>query len=87
MRWLPSPTPAPRADPWTAAGAGQAASAWQRPGFGGDNDVGTIMWDPDDRGGFDGLERDGSNRNQGTESTLALLSTLQHARSAVTVLR
>ena len=59
------------------------AAAW----FGGDNDVGTIMWDPDTGGAFDGLERDGSNRNQGTESTLALLSTLQHARSAVTVLR
>ncbi|MGD0748697.1 MAG: glycosyltransferase [Acidimicrobiales bacterium] len=59
------------------------AAAW----FGGDNDVGTIMWDPDTGGAFDGLERDGANRNQGTESTLALLSTLQHARSVVSILQ
>ena len=32
-------------------------------------------------GGFDGLERVGRNENQGAESTLALLSTLQQARS------
>ena len=32
-------------------------------------------------------ENDGANLNQGTESTLALLSTLQHARSAVSVLQ
>ena len=40
------------------------------------------MWDPSTGGAFDGLERDGANLNQGTESTLALLSTLQHARSS-----
>ena len=35
-----------------------------------------------DRGaGFDGLERDGVNLNQGAESTLALITTLQHARA------
>ncbi len=55
------------------------ASAW----FGGANDAGTAMWDPLTGGGFDGLEPDGPNRNQGTESTLALLSTRQHDRRPV----
>jgi hypothetical protein len=54
--------------------------------FLGDNDNGTPMWDPDTGGAFDGLEEHGANRNQGTESTLALLSTLQHARSRQSVL-
>ena len=51
--------------------------------FTGDNDAGQRMWDPDTGGGFDGLQPDGPNRNQGTESTLALLSTLQHGRRLV----
>lgn len=51
--------------------------------FLGDNDGGHVMWDPETGGGFDGLEADGVNRNQGAESTLALLSTLQHARYLV----
>ena len=38
-------------------------------------------------GGCDGVQPDGANRNQGAESTLALLSTLQHARYLVTVNR
>ena len=38
------------------------------------------MWDPETGGGFDGLHADGVNLNQGAESTLAVLSTLQHAR-------
>ena len=38
------------------------------------------MWDPETGGGFDGLLADGVNRNQGAESTLAAISTLQHAR-------
>jgi hypothetical protein len=54
-----------------------AAANW----FLGDNDSDTPMWDPDTGGAFDGLEEHGANHNQGTESTLALLSTLQHARS------
>lgn len=68
-------------------GAGQwtdgvtAAADW----FLGDNDVGVLMWDPSTGGAFDGLERDGANLNQGTESTLALLSTMQHARSPLVV--
>ncbi|HVA07444.1 MAG TPA: hypothetical protein VNG12_11960 [Acidimicrobiales bacterium] len=53
--------------------------------FLGDNDSGTIMWDPVTKGGFDGLERCGANANEGTESTLAMLSTFQLARSFVAV--
>ncbi len=55
--------------------------------FQGHNDGSVVMWDPETGGAFDGLEIDGANLNQGTESTLALLSTLQHARSLVSVSR
>jgi hypothetical protein len=48
--------------------------------FDGRNDVGTPMWDPITGGGFDGLTPDGPNLNQGAESTLALITTLQHRR-------
>ncbi|MEU5904094.1 glycosyltransferase [Micromonospora sp. NPDC047527] len=48
--------------------------------FLGDNDIGTPMWDPETGGGYDGLTAHGPNLNQGAESTLALISTLQHAR-------
>ncbi|HTN80335.1 MAG TPA: hypothetical protein VMK16_11715, partial [Acidimicrobiales bacterium] len=65
-------------NPAWAAGV-ERAVAW----FHGDNDGGHVMWDPMTGGGFDGLEAHGPNRNQGAESTLALLSTLQHARSLV----
>lgn len=51
--------------------------------FLGANDVNRVMWNPETGGGFDGLHADGVNLNQGTESTLALLSTLQHARCLV----
>lgn len=47
--------------------------------FAGDNDAATVMWDPVTGGGYDGLQADGPNLNQGTESTLALVTTLQHA--------
>ena len=57
----------------------RAAAAW----FLGDNDAGQLMWDPETGGGFDGLHADGVNRNQGAESTLAVISTLQHARRLV----
>jgi hypothetical protein len=53
------------------------AIAW----FLGDNDSGTVMYDPLTGGGYDGLTPDGPNLNQGAESTLALVSTLQHARA------
>jgi hypothetical protein len=59
-------------DRWSAGI--DAAVAW----FHGDNDAHTPMFDPDSGGGYDGLSDDGPNLNQGTESTLALISTLQH---------
>lgn len=49
--------------------------------FLGDNDTGAVMWDVDTGGGYDGLHATGPNLNQGAESTIALISTLQHARS------
>lgn len=50
------------------------AVAW----FHGDNDAHTLMFDPESGGGYDGLGPFGPNLNEGTESTLALISTLQH---------
>jgi hypothetical protein len=47
--------------------------------FGGANDGGAVMWDAATGGGYDGLTALGANVNQGAESTLALISTLQHA--------
>ncbi|XTP35719.1 glycosyltransferase [Mycobacterium sp. TJFP1] len=58
-----------------------AAAAW----FQGDNDLGLPMWDPRTGAGFDGLHADRVNLNQGAESTLAVISTLQQARSFVPV--
>jgi hypothetical protein len=52
------------------------AAGW----FMGVNDTGVVMWDPDTGGGYDGLTPDGPNLNQGAESTLALISTLQRVR-------
>ncbi len=49
--------------------------------FSGTNDVGVPMYDDVAGGGYDGLTERGPNRNQGCESTLALISTLQHARA------
>lgn len=46
--------------------------------FLGDNDAGAEMWDPVTGGSYDGLHVDGPNLNQGTESTIALISTFQH---------
>jgi hypothetical protein len=48
--------------------------------FLGENDVGVPMFDPNTGGGYDGLTAAGPNLNQGAESTIALLTTLQHAR-------
>ncbi|WP_432957034.1 glycosyltransferase [Micromonospora haikouensis] len=62
-------------DPGWEAGVRQAVG-W----FLGDNDVGMRMWDPSTGGGYDGLTPHGPNLNQGAESTLALISTLQQAR-------
>ncbi len=66
-------------DRW--AGGVAAAAGW----FLGANDGQHVMWDPETGGGFDGLEAGGPNRNQGCESTIALLSTLQHARRFASV--
>ncbi len=55
----------------------RASVAW----FLGDNDSRVVMGNPATGGGFDGLQAVGANLNQGAESTLAFLSTLQHARS------
>jgi hypothetical protein len=48
--------------------------------FMGHNDTSSVMFDPETGGSYDGLTADGPNLNQGTESTIALLTTLQHAR-------
>lgn len=49
--------------------------------FLGQNDSSTAMFDARTGGGYDGLEAHGRNLNQGAESTLAMLSTAQHART------
>jgi len=51
-------------------------AAW----FDGANDAGVSLRDLVSGGGFDGLEPLGRNENQGAESTLALISTLQQSR-------
>ena len=67
---------------WTVTGADEwrrgvdLALGW----FAGDNDVGSVMWDTATSGGYDGLTASGPNINQGAESTLALIATLQHVR-------
>ncbi|WP_231121266.1 hypothetical protein [Motilibacter peucedani] len=59
----------------------ELAAAW----FHGHNDGATPLVDTISGGGFDGLEVDGRNENQGAESTLAAISTLQHARALLLV--
>jgi hypothetical protein len=49
--------------------------------FAGDNDSRTRMQDDRSGGSYDGLKADGRNLNQGAESTLALVSTMQRART------
>ena len=60
----------------TWARAISAAAAW----FTGSNDMRLLMYDEESKGGFDGLQPDRVNLNQGAESTLALISTMQRAR-------
>ena len=48
--------------------------------FMGENDGHVTMYDPTTGGGFDGLTPRGPNLNQGAESTLSFLSTMQRAR-------
>ena len=52
------------------------AAAW----FEGANDSGLSMWEPETGGGYDGLLADCVNLNQGAESTVSVISTLQHAQ-------
>ena len=54
----------------------EMAAAW----FMGDNDIGVVMFDAASGGGYDGLMRGGVNLNQGAESTLAFIATMQRAR-------
>lgn len=56
------------------------AATW----FEGANDIGQPMADPTTGAGFDGLQSNRVNRNQGAESTLAYLSTMQCARACAT---
>ena len=53
----------------------EAAAGW----FLGHNDGGVMIGDPKTGGGYDGLRVNGVNTNQGAESTLAYLSTMQRA--------
>lgn len=54
-----------------------SAAEW----FEGRNDIGARMYDPMTGGGFDGLTPTGPNLNQGAESTLAYIATMQRARA------
>jgi hypothetical protein len=47
--------------------------------FLGKNDLGIALYNPDTGGGYDGLTPTGANLNQGAESTIAALGTLQTA--------
>jgi len=62
-------------------GGVDAAVQW----FHGRNDSQRVMYDHASGGGYDGLERSGVNENQGAESTLALVSTMQRARLLASV--
>lgn len=55
------------------------AAAW----FDGANDRGLPMVDPDTGGGYDGLQDTGVNLNQGAESTMAAVSTVQRVRGVL----
>ena len=55
-----------------------ACQSW----FCGHNDLGVEMFDRASFGGYDGLTPNGPNLNQGAESTLAMLSTLQERTPA-----
>jgi hypothetical protein len=53
----------------------EKAALW----FLGENDVGAVLYDRETGGGYDGLTPAGANLNQGAESTIAALSTMQRA--------
>jgi len=54
----------------------EMAAAW----FMGDNDIGVAVYDAASGGGYDGLMVGGINLNQGAESSLAFIATMQRAR-------
>ncbi len=58
-----------------------AAADW----FAGWNDVGAVMFDETSGGGYDGLHARGVNTNQGAESTLAFVATMQRFRALAPV--
>ena len=49
----------------------------------GSNDAGLVMLDPASGGGYDGLSASSVNMNQGSESTMAATSTMQHAQTCL----
>jgi hypothetical protein len=51
--------------------------------FLGDNDTGVPLLDAETGGGCDGLTATGRNGNQGAESTIAMISVLQHGRRLI----
>ena len=51
--------------------------------FLGDNDTGVPLLDEETGGGCDGLTATGRNGNQGAESTIAMISVLQHGRRLI----
>jgi hypothetical protein len=69
-------------DPGWLDGAGMCV-AW----FLGDNDAGIPLLDERTGGCCDGLSRTSRNRNQGAESTLAMISVLQQGRRVSTAQR
>jgi hypothetical protein len=81
------------ADACARAAAVDGDSAWAKgrdmamSWFLGDNDGGQVMWDASTGGGFDGLEAAGRNENQGAESTLAALATMQYGQQPVAATR
>ena len=76
-----------RAHDVTGADRWAATVRLARDWFLGVNDAGVPLADAETGGSGDGLRADGVSTNQGAESTLALLSTLQHARDGAGVLR
>ena len=54
------------------ADAARRAASW----FLGSNDLGVAMFDSVTGGGFDGLESDGANRNEGAESSMAFVAAM-----------
>jgi hypothetical protein len=68
---------------WVLTGDERWAAAIRRGAgwFHGDNDGRVPMMSVASGGGFDGLGSAGASINQGAESTLALVATLQHARA------